>query len=182
MLLSPVGEIVTEEWQRSELLNLNVALDACIVMPNHIHRSVVINEAPPETRLRGVSTIAGKSYNIPRPIRLTEASLHGVRRSVPSLVNSSRFPPSAFGRPDSAPSDGSPASMTTSFAARRPCGPSGNTSWTTPRSGYSTKKTLTIRARRDASVRRSGAGDITRCLSPFAPSPTIGVAHLTPDT
>jgi len=43
MRLSPVGIIITEEWQNTATLRENVTLDESIVMPNHIHGVVCIN-------------------------------------------------------------------------------------------------------------------------------------------
>lgn len=37
MRLSEIGEIVTEEWQKTEQIRENVKLDEWIIMPNHIH-------------------------------------------------------------------------------------------------------------------------------------------------
>ncbi len=52
MRLSPVGKIVAEEWQKTALIRNNVAIDKWVVMPNHLHGIVIINETPQP----GVST------------------------------------------------------------------------------------------------------------------------------
>jgi putative transposase len=44
MRLSPVGEIVAEEWQKTAALRDNVTLDEWVVMPNHIHGIICIND------------------------------------------------------------------------------------------------------------------------------------------
>jgi putative transposase len=44
---SVAGQIVTEEWLTTPEVRPNVGLDAWIVMPNHLHGIVVINELPP---------------------------------------------------------------------------------------------------------------------------------------
>lgn len=49
MVLSPQGEIVAEEWRRTEEMRENVALDDWVIMPNHLHGIVVIRGAPVET-------------------------------------------------------------------------------------------------------------------------------------
>ena len=60
--LSPIGEIVAEEWQKTAEIRANVILDACVIMPNHLHGIVGIT-APTvetfrvETFRRNVSTI-----------------------------------------------------------------------------------------------------------------------------
>jgi len=73
--LSPIGEIVAEEWQKTEHIRANVVLDAWVVMPNHLHGIIGITgtahddadtrddvNAPRdvvvETPRRGVSTAA----------------------------------------------------------------------------------------------------------------------------
>ena len=73
MQLSPIGEIVTQEWVNTGIVRPNVRLDEWIIMPNHIHMIVVITdeidsgEGPEnrketphqaETPHRGVSTRA----------------------------------------------------------------------------------------------------------------------------
>jgi hypothetical protein len=46
MDLSSAGVIVAEEWQKTESIRENVALDEWVIMPNHIHGIIVINELP----------------------------------------------------------------------------------------------------------------------------------------
>ncbi|MFC1923063.1 hypothetical protein ACFLY4_07220 [Chloroflexota bacterium] len=60
--MSPIGEIVVQEWGKTQIIRSNVILDEWISMPNHMHMIVVIThkiESTPdvETRRRGVSTI-----------------------------------------------------------------------------------------------------------------------------
>jgi REP element-mobilizing transposase RayT len=51
MRLSPIGDILAAEWQRTAELRPNVILDAWVVMPNHIHGIIFIQDggAPPTT-------------------------------------------------------------------------------------------------------------------------------------
>ena len=42
MVLSQWGEIVNDEWRRTETVRANVELDAYVIMPNHIHGVVWI--------------------------------------------------------------------------------------------------------------------------------------------
>ena len=42
--LSPYGEIVREEWERSATLRPTITLDAFAVMPNHLHGVVALQE------------------------------------------------------------------------------------------------------------------------------------------
>ncbi len=62
--LSPLGEIVAEEWQRTAQVRPNVDLDAWVVMPNHVHGIIVINV---ETPRRGVSTTTDVPTNAWKP-------------------------------------------------------------------------------------------------------------------
>ena len=66
--LSPMGEIVAEEWRKTEQIRANVALDEWVIMPNHVHGIIVIKNNPivetphvetphVETPRRGVSTL-----------------------------------------------------------------------------------------------------------------------------
>ena len=41
--LSAIGEMVADEWQKTPQIRKNVSLDAWIIMPNHLHGIVVIN-------------------------------------------------------------------------------------------------------------------------------------------
>jgi putative transposase len=37
VLLSPIGEIIAEEWKRTAEIRKNVKLDAWVIMPDHVH-------------------------------------------------------------------------------------------------------------------------------------------------
>jgi REP-associated tyrosine transposase len=54
--LSAAGQVVSEEWDRIPSIWPDVATDEFVVMPNHVHGIVILNETPVETRLRGAST------------------------------------------------------------------------------------------------------------------------------
>ena len=43
MVLNEAGQIVAEEWLRSEIIREEITLDAFVVMPNHMHGIVVID-------------------------------------------------------------------------------------------------------------------------------------------
>jgi putative transposase len=72
---STAGEIVWDEWMKTETIRPNVRIDALVVMPNHVHAIVVIthrvDEAMEETLQRNVSTI-------PNPSRLKRNSLGAI--------------------------------------------------------------------------------------------------------
>jgi REP element-mobilizing transposase RayT len=50
MQMSSAGRIVLEEWPRTEEVRGNVCLDEFVVMPNHIHGIVIIEESPLQTQ------------------------------------------------------------------------------------------------------------------------------------
>ena len=43
MILSEIGEIVSEEWVKSEKIRKHIFIDEWVVMPNHIHGIIVID-------------------------------------------------------------------------------------------------------------------------------------------
>ncbi len=43
MILNDIGLIVEMEWKRTAQLRKNIILDEYIVMPNHIHGIIVLN-------------------------------------------------------------------------------------------------------------------------------------------
>lgn len=79
--LSSAGEIVAEEWQKTQQIRDNVTLDQWVVMPNHLHGIIVIHDSV-ETSRRGVSdtqTIKGETGQ--RPVS-TLGSIIGQFKSV----------------------------------------------------------------------------------------------------
>ena len=50
MKLNPIGEIVEKEWNRTKIVRKNIDLDLYVIMPNHIHGIIIINEAVETTR------------------------------------------------------------------------------------------------------------------------------------
>ena len=44
MILNDVGKIADECWKKIETLHKNIELDYYIIMPNHIHGIIVIND------------------------------------------------------------------------------------------------------------------------------------------
>jgi len=54
MYLNQIGEIAQHEWIKTAELRKNVELDEFIIMPNHMHGIIILNENKVETR-RGVS-------------------------------------------------------------------------------------------------------------------------------
>jgi len=59
MHLSKIGEIAKEEWLKTKQIRKNIGLDEFVIMPNHIHGIIIINNnhANIETPRRGVSMV-----------------------------------------------------------------------------------------------------------------------------
>jgi len=74
MQLNSYGRIVTEEWHRTERIHNHVALDASVVMPNHVHGSIGItvdldDDGSNDRRdtARRVPTRTNRRFGQPRP-------------------------------------------------------------------------------------------------------------------
>ncbi len=65
MILSNIGEIIKEELLKTPEIRKNIRLDEWIIMPNHLHAIIEINNGrvSVETPRRGVSTIPTKLKN-----------------------------------------------------------------------------------------------------------------------
>jgi REP element-mobilizing transposase RayT len=53
MILNKLGKVVDEEWKKTKEIRKNVELDYYVVMPNHFHGIIIINDV--ETSRRDVS-------------------------------------------------------------------------------------------------------------------------------
>lgn len=65
MQLSEIGKIVWEQWFESEKIRNNILLDQFVVMPNHIHAVVVIDNGLSDCR----DVVPQHLYNGPQRIR-----------------------------------------------------------------------------------------------------------------
>jgi REP element-mobilizing transposase RayT len=74
MRLSPIGEIVAQEWQRTPLVRSNVKLDEWVIMPNHLHGIIAI---------MGPSERVGEA--VPAPSQLRSRSLGATIGQVKSV-------------------------------------------------------------------------------------------------
>nr|MBC7245035.1 transposase [Chloroflexota bacterium] len=57
MHLSSIGEIVAEEWRKTEQIRPNVILDAWVIMPNHMHAIIGITAVTVETPQRDLVSV-----------------------------------------------------------------------------------------------------------------------------
>lgn len=70
MFLSPIGEIIVLEWERTKTIRKNIDLDCFVVMPNHLHGIIIINENV-ETTGSVVSNNANKNETMHRIVSTT---------------------------------------------------------------------------------------------------------------
>lgn len=68
MVLSPLGEIVREEWEKSFVIRQELACDAYVIMPNHLHAIVQIIATHVETDGRRSLHHTGVAYRPPRSV------------------------------------------------------------------------------------------------------------------
>ena len=45
MILNDLGKIAFDEWQKTEEIRKNILVDEFVIMPNHLHGILMINEA-----------------------------------------------------------------------------------------------------------------------------------------
>jgi putative transposase len=80
MQLSNIGLIIAQEWQKTPQIRPNVQLDKWVVMPNHLHGIIIINNHV-ETFRRNVSTIENTKHK-PRLQSNSLGSIIGQFKSV----------------------------------------------------------------------------------------------------
>jgi REP element-mobilizing transposase RayT len=84
IMLNETGRLVADEWLRSATLRTEIDLDAWIVMPNHLHGIVVINDQP-TVGAYGNTPPAG---NRPRsPSRTLGAMVRGFKSATTARIN-----------------------------------------------------------------------------------------------
>lgn len=82
MQLSAVGEIVAEEWQKTAQLRSYIELDEWIVMPNHLHGIIIINNQPLQ---RMIDTVPAEHIYEKGKSRLNPKSLGSIIGQIKSV-------------------------------------------------------------------------------------------------
>jgi len=82
IVLSPLGEILEEEWQRTAELRRDVVVDEFIIMPNHVHGIVILN-----TTVEGVRGSPGESG----PARTLSAIVRGFKAACTSRARKAKL-------------------------------------------------------------------------------------------
>ncbi|NES72383.1 MAG: hypothetical protein F6K24_47905 [Okeania sp. SIO2D1] len=82
MQLNQLGEVVVEEWERSAQIRQEIELDYSVIMPNHLHGIVIINNVGANERV-GVNTIEGECHS---PLRMKSRSISSLITGFKSVV------------------------------------------------------------------------------------------------
>ncbi len=91
MRLSAIGEIVADEWQKTPQIRNNVSLDTWIIMPNHLHGIVVINNNDSPVKSNN-NTFVTRKNNLSSVIRgFKSATTKRIRRVRCDFSWQSRF-------------------------------------------------------------------------------------------
>jgi len=94
MNLNAYGRIVHEEWMRSTDIRSEIALDAFVVMPNHIHAIVIIRNVGAYGRTPPVAHGAGAHSRVPlRPPRSLGSFIAGFKSVATKRINETRGTP-----------------------------------------------------------------------------------------
>jgi len=80
MILNDYGEMVRNEWQKSEVIRKEIYLDEFVIMPNHLHGIVIIDN-PVETHGR-----ASLQKNEPASLQEQSKKLMRPKKSIGSFV------------------------------------------------------------------------------------------------
>jgi REP element-mobilizing transposase RayT len=83
MELNEYGRILTEEWQTSSTIRLEIELDKFVIMPNHIHGIVTIQDVG----ANGRSPETGRSAE--SPLRMKQKSISSFIAGFKSVVTKS---------------------------------------------------------------------------------------------
>ena len=98
MLLSPLGEIVREEWEKSFDMRQELECDIYVIMPNHIHAIVRIIDFPAVVETHGRASLppppqnTGVAYRAPKSI---SSFVAGFKSAATKRINVFRNTPGA---------------------------------------------------------------------------------------
>ena len=88
MILNDYGKIVNNEWMKTAIMRTNVKLDQYVIMPNHIHGIIIINN---RIGTAVGDTTAEKAEQFGKPTSNTIPTIvRGYKSSVTKQINSMR--------------------------------------------------------------------------------------------
>ena len=73
--LSPIGEMVAEQWMKTQEVRKNVRMDEWIIMPNHLHGIIVIESAMPSVETFGSNVSSGERETFQRNVSTNPSRL-----------------------------------------------------------------------------------------------------------
>lgn len=82
MRLNELGEIVVNTWMETAVVRYNVLLDAFVVMPNHVHGIIIINDGGVGA-MRRIAPTAEQGYS--RPTGAASGSLGAILGQIKSI-------------------------------------------------------------------------------------------------
>lgn len=90
MFLNALGRIVQEEWNKTAVIRSNVSLDSFVIMPNHLHRILLIHESNEPLAIERENALQGRGtlQCAPTTNRLpsTERFGRSTCNSIPTIV------------------------------------------------------------------------------------------------
>jgi putative transposase len=89
MQLNEIGKIAEEEWLKTAIIRPDVELDAYVIMPNHIHGIIIINDKSP------ISIVGTHSRaSLRRKPRSLGSIIAGFKSAATKRINEMRHTPS----------------------------------------------------------------------------------------
>jgi REP element-mobilizing transposase RayT len=98
VILSPIGEVIREEWERTPILRSEIELGAYVIMPNHFHAIVHIfenNDSQSRVVAYGYTPLPERPIKTEfrSPSRTIGSLVRGFKASVTTRVNTQRNTP-----------------------------------------------------------------------------------------
>ncbi len=94
MVLNGIGKIVEEEWLKTPTIRAEIEIDQYVIMPNHMHAIVIINETVNQSESKPVWTHGRASLPaLTRSPRSLSSLVAGFKSAVTKRINIERKTP-----------------------------------------------------------------------------------------
>jgi len=94
MHLNALGQIVAEEWLKTPLIRPNFALDAWVIMPNHLHGIIIIQDSPVRAHRSAPQPPQPQAFQfIQRPAQSIPSFIAGFKAAATKRINLYRNAP-----------------------------------------------------------------------------------------
>ena len=87
MYLNQIGKIVAEEWLNTPKIRPNFQLDAWVIMPNHLHGIVIINEHILETGKGNQDILGARNAPLRQEPNSISSFVAGFKSAVTKRIN-----------------------------------------------------------------------------------------------